>query len=71
MLRVLSILIHTYFDNIERSDNFERTFWYPRILPKNERTNSFLVLLGQKTEFAVEIYEEFKSKCEEFARGFF
>ena len=24
---------------------------YPRILPKNERTNSFLVLLGQKNEF--------------------
>ena len=23
-------------------------FWYPRILPKNERTNSFLVLLGKK-----------------------
>jgi hypothetical protein len=24
---------------------------YPRILPKNERTNLFLVLLGKKTEF--------------------
>ena len=33
------------------ADNFERTFWYPRILQKNERTNSFLVLLGQKNEF--------------------
>ena len=28
-----------------RSENFERTFWYPQILPKTERTNSFLVLL--------------------------
>ena len=27
-----------------RSDNFERTFWYPRILPKNKWTNSFLLL---------------------------
>ena len=30
---------------------FRNNFWYPRILPKNERTNSFLVLLGKKTEF--------------------
>ena len=29
---------------------FERTFWHPRIPPKNERKNSFIVLLGQKNE---------------------
>ena len=34
-----------------RSVNFERTFCYPRILPKNEQNNSIVVLLGKKTEF--------------------
>ena len=31
--------------------NFESTFCYPRILPKKERNNSIIVLLGQKNEF--------------------
>ena len=46
-----STYAHTSQCRVVRSDNFERTFWYPRILPKNERTNSFLVLLGKKNSF--------------------
>ena len=41
----------------QRSDKFERTF-FPRIVPKNEQTNSLLVLLGQKTEFVCSFLEE-------------
>ena len=41
---------------------------YPRILPKNERTNSFLVLLSKKTEFIrsffLEDSEDIKSHFE-------
>ena len=33
-------------------------FGYPRILPKNKRTNSFLVLLGKKTELVRSFFEE-------------
>ena len=33
----------------QSSVNFERTFWYPWILPKHEWTNWFLELLGKKT----------------------
>ena len=37
--------------NYYRSINFERTFWYPQILPKNKRTSSFIVLLGKNHKF--------------------
>ena len=30
------------------SVNFERNFWYPPILPKNEQNNLIIVLLGKK-----------------------
>ena len=41
----------------QRSDKFERTF-FPRIVPKNEQTNSFLVLLSKKTKFVCSFLEE-------------
>ena len=47
-----------YTNTLSMSVNFERTFWYPQILPKNERTNSSLVLLGKKTNLFVRFLEE-------------
>ena len=41
-------MVENYYRSII---NFERTFWYPRILPKNKRTSSFIVLLGKKHKY--------------------
>ena len=40
------------------SVNIERTFCYPRILPKNEQNNSSIVLLGKKPNSFVRFLEE-------------
>ena len=40
------------------------TFWYSH--PKNERTNSFLVRLGKKTEFIGSFLEESEDTISRF-----
>ena len=38
--------------NLAKSDNFERTFWFPRILPKNEQC----ICLSSKNEFVCSFF---------------
>ena len=46
-----------------------RTFWYPRILPKNEWTNLFFVPVGQKNEFVRSFFGRIRG-CQKLFRNY-
>ena len=46
----------TFLNDILSSVNFESTFCYPQIPPKNKRNNLIMAMLGQKNEFVCSFF---------------